>query len=130
MTIDTTNPQFRAACEAALQASLDHMAECGVTAVSPWSEYPSASEHTVRVIAAALEAWEAAKPSPWQPIETAPCSLEACEWEAPYDFPGAATVFPSDDEEPFLVLWQKVDFCIAKPTHWMPLPAPPKESDK
>jgi hypothetical protein len=70
----------------------------------------------------------------WQPIETAP--KDGAEFQAWVDYRGRGIWEPRcryDDNGAFQI-WQRVDYdcegwdtdSYAFPTHWMPLPEPPK----
>ena len=61
----------------------------------------------------------------WQPIETAPKDgTRVLAWEYPYY---TVVFWDDDEEEPYTPCW-KISYGgdIMDPTHWMPLPEPPK----
>ena len=96
----------------------------------------------------ALEAFEAlanAEPAGWQPIETAPkdgrpillfgdCRVTSGNWSAPSETPriiyqdGFAPDTEWDEWEPYWESWDGGFTEEHPPTHWMPLPAAPKDT--
>lgn len=63
----------------------------------------------------------------WQPIETAPKDKTLLLWRSSYGLPVAGHILAGDLWGAFVpgvpMLFQKH---IEEPTHWMPLPDPPK----
>lgn len=76
----------------------------------------------------AITALEMAKANVWQPIETAPkdeyikAKNDFFECECFYDTADDVWFFSRDDNRGYLAL-------PVPPTHWMPIPTPPKESE-
>lgn len=85
-----------------------------------------------------------AEPPEWQPIETAPkdgrpillfgdCRVTSGHWSAPSETPriiyqdGFAPDTEWDEWEPYWASWDGGFTEEHPPTHWMPLPAAPKE---
>ena len=66
----------------------------------------------------------------WQPIDTAPKDTTLLLWNPCYGKPVTGHLITGDLWSAFApgvpMLFQKH---LEKPTHWMPLPAPPKTED-
>jgi len=58
----------------------------------------------------------------WQPIETAPKTGRAILFESPSVFTGTLVENETNGGE----TWMADDGVYVEPTHWMPLPEPPK----
>jgi hypothetical protein len=95
---------------------------------------------TVDAVRAAIAAYHAAAPSAWQPIETAPRDGERIVL-AKYDWAHGLSAFGPSDVQIYGLWWMTVGYWsdkwlnwndgiepsgLASPTHWMPLPEPPK----
>ena len=114
--------------------TLVHNIVCGCTPVGAGDGFETmvVSTPTRASIRAALEAYEAAQ---WRPIETAPKDGTAIVvWGQPqstddvhFSRPSAFTAYWDDMGGTFCLSGADWRGPFIHPTHWRPLPAPPKE---
>jgi hypothetical protein len=71
-----------------------------------------------------MEYWTREKDDGWRGIETAPQNIEIVATDGMFVFCGIIKVFSSVPKGRFHYLDQSGTY--AHPTHWQPLPAPPK----
>jgi hypothetical protein len=87
---------------------------------SPDGPFPP---HAYELLAGAWDKIFAAQRNQWQPIETCPDDVrEALLLAGTYRFVGER--WPSDGISDGV--WMDGEYIMHKPTHWMPLPEPPK----
>lgn len=87
----------------------------------------SSGEVSTRTATANVDAWNTRTPS-WQPIETAPKDGECLLW-VETDNGGEVMKLERDSEGRWIYEGEPT-YCASfylNPTHWMPLPKPPKE---